>query len=800
MTNCGQKKEPFPLIVPVEGISLPEISGLAWLDSDAYPGGRSFVSVSSNGFISVWDMLNGQFAHYNQGEELSGLTDFDPNTNTAFPVLSPDGTKKISPSGDGGIILYDAGSDKELARYYSLGSGEWVSIVPAGFYNASFHGSEMMELKSAKRKYTLDKLSGALYRPDLFRAQLLSPESKGKESPNLEALFNDEIAPPLVSVLSDKDSLLKGVIHLVITEQKGGIGLLALYKRLNGEEIPSGLLDAKKTAEREYSEKGRTCYELTLTIDSLPESGSLGLSAFNKNNTIESERLWIEIPGRTAGQTAAGVKPDAQPSPAPALRALIAGTDEQTETLGEFLSPQAEGELYSGVELYNLQGGKFSKENIVKACEELAANAGRNDVTVIYIEGQGHASPMGDLYITTEQTGEEYINSYEILKPLLGLGPNTILLLDLAYKDPWEQMETALLRFRQRLGPKAMLAGNSIVQPVLLALGSGEGKRFASAADLLSRSGVSLAEQGGAYLAFSPAEDFWLADPFINAGELKFQTMTSGMLKIDRVDANPVPLVFGDTMIRALPPGNYIIDMIYRNGYRETRFVDLKNKDSLWVIFTYTPALLTGTSLNSLPLNGINIAELNPVNYQKINREAMEGMGMAPYYVAFLAGEKFYKDGKIDEAITEYNRALSLNPGYAEALVSRGNAQRRKGNFENAIADYSRALNLKNDYAEVYNYRGYAYAQKGDLARAVADYTQAIRHKADYADAWFNRAYAYGRQGSWDEAIADYTQLIKLEPSNGIAYNERGNAWSRKGDEAKAEADYEAAKKLNPGL
>ena len=270
------------------------------------------------------------------------------------------------------------------------------------------------------------------------------------------------------------------------------------------------------------------------------------------------------------------------------------------------------------------------------------------------------------------------------------------------------------------------------------------------------------------------------------------------MLKIDQVDREPVPVVFGATVFRRLPPGNYIIDMIYRNGYRETRFVNLRKNESQWVIFTYTPALLDGSSLGSLPSLGINLAELNPANYEKINREAMEGMGMAPYYVAYLAGEKHYREENFDEAITEYNRALSLKADYPEAFISRGNARRRKGDYDRAIDDYSRALRINSSDADVYNYRGFAYTQKSDFNRAIADYTQAIRHRADYTDAYFNRAYAYGKQGKWDEAIADYTQVIKLEPSNSVAYNGRGNVWKNKGDDERAEADYKEAERLSP--
>ena len=193
---------------------------------------------------------------------------------------------------------------------------------------------------------------------------------------------------------------------------------------------------------------------------------------------------------------------------------------------------------------------------------------------------------------------------------------------------------------------------------------------------------------------------------------------------------------------------------------------------------------------------GVNFAELNPANYEVVNREAMEAMGMAPWYVAYLAGVRLYREGNFESSIIELNRAISLNSDYANAYVYRGNAQRTIGNLARAIDDYNHALEINNSYAEVYNYRGFAHAQRGDFHLAIADYTQAIYHSTDYADAYFNRAYAYAKLGNWDLSIHDYTQVIRLEPDNAIAYNLRGHAWFDRGDRANAARDYDTADSL----
>lgn len=853
VTGCVRPKE-IPRVVPAEGLVLPAVSALAWLGTEDSPGGPRFVSVSEDGIVREWEALSGRLLSSRRLAESDGIAHDGtggnshdvPNNSTSdtpadvlfdtselqrkFPVRSPDGTKDISPSDDGAICLSDAASGKELARYYAFSFDEWISIVPEGFYNGSFRGSSFLEVIAGKRRYGLLQLSGALFRPDLFSA--LVRGEKAETQVSLESLFTDGEEPPLVSFPGEGRNG-EPKIKVKITGQKGGVGWIALYRRTAGstgaEEISAGLFDAE-TAARKYSENGNPCYEIDLDADSWggTNSGgtnSVGVSAFNKSNTVESGRRWLDFPAKDQNPPEEGgdlsQAREPSPSPHPVLRALLAAGDaawarENAEALENSLLLQREGALYSAVDVKSLYGGEFTRTGFVQSLGALCAGSDKGDVLFLYIRGAGSADARGDLLIGPAEQGASggEISGDDILKAVLNVSANPVIILDTVYSIPKVKMETALLRFRQKLGPRAMFAsflagaswtggeGDPVVRSVIEGLGPDlSGGRFIGGSGFFARAGGTLAGQGISPLVFNPLEDFRIADVFINSGELKFQTMASGMLKIDQVDKNPVPLAFGETMIRRLSAGSYIIDMVYRNGYRETRMVELRKNDSAWVIFNYTPPLLTGDFIagnfpRGLPSLGINLRELDPANYGKIDREAMEGMGMAPYYVAFLSGEKFYKEGNYDKAIAEYSRAISLKADYAEAYVSRGNARRKKGEVDRAIEDYTRALSFKSDYAEVYNYRGFMYAQKGDLSRAIEDYTQAIRRRADYGDAYFNRAYAYGQQGNWDKAAADYTQLLKLEPSNAVAYGERGKAFDAMGEKEKAAADYAAAGKL----
>jgi len=836
-SGCARAGKESYRVVLEPGVALPVITALAWPDADS-PNAPCFAFAGDDGFIRVVDIFSGKplavfsageekissLVFSSEGTELVSLSEsgnsvtYLPFENMAAGGEKADISGKSFSLADGAICMADSGTGKEIARYYFFSQAEeWVCISSEGFYNASSRGAAFVALQVGKERFRLDRLSGALYRPDLF-ASLIKEETISGLPFTLADLFKKERLPPLVSLSFDEDAR---ELRIKITEQKGGAGYIALYRRA-GEagmpaEIPSGLFDVKTEVAKKFSEKGKTCYEINVNIDYIDTSlqSEIGVSAFNKAYTVESERSWLKLPSARISFINHN-----QAQAEPMLRVLVAEPSEGWEDAGELANIfllQNEGDLYSGVETINLFGKDFSKAGFIGACARLCVQTKKDDVLVICLRGTGYADPLGNLSISMGVSGENenLITGEEIIAPLLSTPSNyLLLLLDLDSDLPRAKIETALHRFAGRLGPRAIAASfgsgreGSLFGFIVDGLNSGSamtepGIKHLYAKELLAYAAMGFREiEGRGSLVFLPMEDFSIMDPFINTGELRFQAMSSGMLKIDQVDKTPVPLAFGDTMIRVLPAGSYIIDLTYRNGYKETRTVELRRKESRWVVFNYTLPYLAGdfSALygqgGRLPSGGINISELNPATYQKVNREAMESMGMAPYYVAFLGGEKFYRDGEYDKAIAEYNRCISLKADYAEAYASRGNAYRRKGDVSRAIEDYNRAISLKSSYAEVYNYRGFLFAQRKELRRAVEDYTQAIRYKSDYADAYFNRAHAYGELGNWDLSIADYTQVIKLEPRNWAAYSQRGNAWYSKGDRAKAAEDFAVAERL----
>ena len=102
------------------------------------------------------------------------------------------------------------------------------------------------------------------------------------------------------------------------------------------------------------------------------------------------------------------------------------------------------------------------------------------------------------------------------------------------------------------------------------------------------------------------------------------------------------------------------------------------------------------------------------------------------------------EQGKLDEAVACYRRALELKPDYAEAHNNLGNALKDQGKLDEAVACYRRALELKPDFAEAHNNLGNALKEQGKLDEAVACYRRALELKPDFAEAHGNLGERFG--------------------------------------------------------
>jgi tetratricopeptide (TPR) repeat protein len=158
-------------------------------------------------------------------------------------------------------------------------------------------------------------------------------------------------------------------------------------------------------------------------------------------------------------------------------------------------------------------------------------------------------------------------------------------------------------------------------------------------------------------------------------------------------------------------------------------------------------------------------------------------------YVHAGYGRHLLDQGKNEQAILCFTRAIELYPDFAQACYDRGIVYCEKGDLNQGIRDYTRAIEVKPDYAQAYYSRGLAYCEKSDYTQALRDYTKAIEVKPDYAEAYNNRGGTRYGKGDYEQSVRDCARAIELNPRFAEAYRNRAMSyyWLKEYDKAWAD-------------
>ena len=123
------------------------------------------------------------------------------------------------------------------------------------------------------------------------------------------------------------------------------------------------------------------------------------------------------------------------------------------------------------------------------------------------------------------------------------------------------------------------------------------------------------------------------------------------------------------------------------------------------------------------------------------------------------------------KAIKECSRHLSED-GWNKSITynNRGNAYKAMGDLTHSISDYDKAIELNPGYANAFNNRGNSYYALGDLERAMSDFNKAVLFDPKLSNAYTNRGMVHQIKGDFEHAISDYEIALALSPDDEYLY------------------------------
>ena len=157
----------------------------------------------------------------------------------------------------------------------------------------------------------------------------------------------------------------------------------------------------------------------------------------------------------------------------------------------------------------------------------------------------------------------------------------------------------------------------------------------------------------------------------------------------------------------------------------------------------------------------------------------------------FQRGLQFQQNGKIEEAVAAYSRAIKQDPHNAAAYINMGSALRTLGKLEAARLCYQRACDLEPDNVSMLSNFGNTLCDMQDFVEAEKVHKRVLELEGENPGFIYNAGVAPFNDNRPDEAIALFDKVIEKEPEHLNAQWNRALAYLQKGDFIEGFKGYE---------
>lgn len=206
------------------------------------------------------------------------------------------------------------------------------------------------------------------------------------------------------------------------------------------------------------------------------------------------------------------------------------------------------------------------------------------------------------------------------------------------------------------------------------------------------------------------------------------------------------------------------------------------NPDSADALYNLGLALNLQGRIEDAVFNFLKALELNPRD------------GSTLYNLGCI----YRSQGQDEKAIDFFRRTLEIEPSNASAYNNLGIVLNATGRSEEALTYYKKALAVNPNAADVYTNLGCAFRQLQRIDEAVKSFKKAIAIEPNDAIAHYNLGIVLKAHGSTSKAISSFQKAVELKPNFAEAYNNLGNAFKETGDGARAIQSFGRAVEKKP--
>lgn len=226
----------------------------------------------------------------------------------------------------------------------------------------------------------------------------------------------------------------------------------------------------------------------------------------------------------------------------------------------------------------------------------------------------------------------------------------------------------------------------------------------------------------------------------------------------------------------------------------------LKAKGDLdGAVEAYTRAVSMNAQL-AQPHNNLGGLHLERAEWGQAAEAYTRAIHIEPSSGAYCGlGLALLRQGKPDEAVPAYSKAIRLDPKCFDAHLNLGVALARQKRWDRAIDAYDAAIRLDPDSPAVHQNLGLALREAGRMEKAIRAFREAIRLDPNLYRVRGDLGSTLGRQGRSAEAAAVFRDMIRLRPNDHVAHYNLGMTMRDQGRLDEAAAALREAVRLEPG-
>lgn len=162
--------------------------------------------------------------------------------------------------------------------------------------------------------------------------------------------------------------------------------------------------------------------------------------------------------------------------------------------------------------------------------------------------------------------------------------------------------------------------------------------------------------------------------------------------------------------------------------------------------------------------------------------------------IFYLQGVCFCGKKDFENAVIQFEKAISINPGYSYAFAGLGITYSSRGEHSKAVTFYTKAIQLDPGVSSFHNNLGVSLMADGKLKKAVESFQKGVALNPNFSRAANNLGLAYGMLGEFTKAF----EIFKKTGNEAAAYNNLGYVCQLRGETKMALQMYHKAIEADP--